>query len=147
MCCNCRVHRLSLAGNRLQGNLSQLNWTNADQLQSVNLSSNLLTGSLPDSWSQLSGFVSIDVSRNKLTGTLPQAWGTAGLQGLPMQLSLLDASFNALIGGALTWGVMQCALDCRSSSYCAACGCHHQTAAGSFDTGCARDSRSVLKML
>lgn len=101
MCCHCRVHQLSLAGNRLQGNLSQLNWTNADQLQSLNLSSNLLTGSLPDSWSKLPGFVSMDVSRNKLTGTLPQAWGTAGLQGQPMQLGLLDASHNALTGGWL----------------------------------------------
>lgn len=94
----CRIQRLSLAGNQLTGNLAMVNWTSSSQLHTLNLSSNLLTGSLDSSWAALRLPVVVDVSSNNLTGPLPQAWGTPGLDGAAMSLVLLDASHNALTG-------------------------------------------------
>lgn len=89
---------LSLANNNFQGNLAQLNWTTTSQLRFLNLSGNLVAGSLPDTWSQLRGAISVDVSRNRLSGSLPATWGTVGADGQTMALTLLDASSNNLTG-------------------------------------------------
>lgn len=97
----CRLTFLSLAGNRLQGPLGQVNWTATPLLQFLNLSSNILSGTLPASWSGFRTQISIDVSNNRLSGLLPGSWGSAGPDGLAMQLALLDASGNALTGRRL----------------------------------------------
>jgi hypothetical protein len=96
---------LSLADNRLQGSLAQLNWTADKQLVFLNLSGNMLTGPLPSTWSGLRLPISVDVSRNNLTGPLPGLWGSAGADGLTMPLVLLDASNNSLTGERTTWHV------------------------------------------
>lgn len=67
-CSNGSLAILSLADNRLQGSLAQLNWTADKQVKFLNLSGNFLTGSLPGTWSALRLPISVDVSRNNLTG-------------------------------------------------------------------------------
>lgn len=98
---SCRLTYLSLADNRLQGRLDQANWTAAPLLRFLNLSSNMLTGPLPASWSAFRANISIDVSRNRLSGSLPPAWSSAGADGMSMQLTLLNASTNLLSGECL----------------------------------------------
>jgi hypothetical protein len=87
-----------------------LNWTVSSQLQTLNLSSNLLTGALDSSWATLRVPVSVDVSHNNLTGPLPTAWGAEGLDGASMQLVLLNASHNALTGEMPSAGLLECSV-------------------------------------
>jgi hypothetical protein len=97
----CSLTYLSLEDKQLQGSLAQLNWTADKQLNFLNLSGNLLTGSLPGTWSALRLPSSVDVSRNNLSGPLPGAWGTIGADILAMSLRLLNASQNSLTGEAM----------------------------------------------
>jgi hypothetical protein len=95
---HCRLTELSLANNSLQGSLVQLNWTAGSPLRFLNLSGNLLTGSLPDSWSSIRVPVTIDLSRNRLSGLLPVSWGNVGADGQTMPLRLFNASSNNITG-------------------------------------------------
>lgn len=99
---HCRLSQLTLASNRLQGSLAQLNWTIGSPLRYLNLSGNLLTGSLPESWSGIRLPATIDVSVNKLSGALPTPWGSVGADGQTMTLQLLNASSNNITGEVAT---------------------------------------------
>lgn len=83
----------------MSGSIAAFNWTAMANLGSLNLSNNQFSGPLPQSWGGLrAGPLSADVARNHLTGQLPAAWGDV-VPGLgPMQLALLNASFNNLTG-------------------------------------------------
>lgn len=98
LCVHCRLTELSLENNSLQGSLAQLNWTAGSPLRYLNLSGNLLTGSLPDTWSSVRVPATIDLSRNRLSGLLPVSWGNIGADGQTMPLMLLNASSNNITG-------------------------------------------------
>lgn len=79
---------LQLPNQNLTGPLPSL-LSRLTSLQIVDLSGNLLTGSIPD-LSSLTQLVSLDLSRNRLTGSVPSSLST--------QLQLLNLTSNSLTG-------------------------------------------------
>ncbi|BDA50369.1 probable leucine-rich repeat receptor-like protein kinase PEPR2 [Coccomyxa sp. Obi] len=111
-------------------------------LQHINISSNLLTGTLPPQWSFLNLTV-INLDRNNLAGSIPSAWGASGalssltalhlysnaLSGsLPAtwntpgtlpSLAILDVADNNLTGALPTaWGTSQSVLITQGNRFC-----------------------------
>nr|VDD59362.1 unnamed protein product [Brassica oleracea] len=64
------MHGLDLSSNELSGSIPD-EIGDLQNIRSLNLSSNRLTGSIPDSFSKLKGLESLDVSNNKLSDSIP----------------------------------------------------------------------------
>ncbi|KAJ4724558.1 Inactive receptor kinase [Melia azedarach] len=85
---------VDLSNNRLSGDLSRMqNWGNYVEL--IHLSSNSLTGRLPNQTSQFLRLTSFKVSNNSLEGALPAVLGTYP------ELKVIDLSLNHLNGTLL----------------------------------------------
>eukprot|EP00775_Hariotina_reticulata_P011529 gene11529-11672_t len=93
-----RCRSISLANNRVAGPIGGFNWTAMSSLQYLNLSGNLLSGSIPESWSAFRNQMSIDISNNNITGKLPAGLAAVGSDGLVLALASLNASNNQLTG-------------------------------------------------
>jgi len=72
-----------------------------ESLERLNISGNLLQGTIPPSLGNLKGLLMLDLSYNNLSGTIPEILGS--LRGL----SSLNLSFNNFQGGVPTEGVFQ----------------------------------------
>lgn len=110
----CRLQRVSLASNNLHGSLNTSSWQSMVSLRYLNLSSNQITGVLPAAWSVFRTNISIDVSHNNITGPLPDGLSAVGSDGLTLQLSLLNVSYNQLTGRwqqLCWWCEQQCMCD------------------------------------
>ncbi|KAI9194789.1 hypothetical protein LWI28_009205 [Acer negundo] len=82
---------VDLSNNRLSGNLSRIQgWGN--YVEVIHLSSNSLTGTLPNQTSQFLRLTSFKVSNNSIEGALPAILGTYP------ELKVIDLSLNHLIG-------------------------------------------------
>eukprot|EP00873_Tetraselmis_striata_P040643 jgi/Tetstr1/460907/TSEL_006062.t2 len=106
-CCKDRIHcsgsnivRLDLEGENIAGPLPEKLHTFPrlqGQYAHVLLSGNRLTGSLPPSWSEMSGLQKLSLAGNHLTGALPHAWGAALFRS-ESSGARLDLSNNRLTG-------------------------------------------------
>lgn len=77
----------------------------ATTLQSIQLSGNALSGSLPPQWSLLTALTSLDLSSNALTGTLPDPFSTL------IQLHDANLASNQLYSTLpASWGVAMTSL-------------------------------------
>lgn len=85
------MHGLDLSSNELSGSIPD-EIGDLLNIRSLNLSSNRLTGSIPDSVSKLKGLESLDVSNNKLSGSIPPLLADLN------SLGYFDVSFNSLSG-------------------------------------------------
>lgn len=82
---------VDLSNNRLSGDLSRMqNWGN--YVEDIHLSSNFLTGMVPNQTSQFLRLTSFKVSNNSLEGDLPAVLGTYP------ELKVIDLSLNHLNG-------------------------------------------------
>ncbi|KAL5764537.1 hypothetical protein ACOSQ2_017131 [Xanthoceras sorbifolium] len=85
---------VDLSNNRLSGNLSRIQgWGN--YVEVIHLSSNSLTGILPNQTSQFLRLTSFKVSNNSIEGALPAILGTYP------ELKVIDLSFNHFSGFVL----------------------------------------------
>ncbi|KAI7995273.1 Phytosulfokine receptor 1 [Camellia lanceoleosa] len=82
------VVKLELSGKRLMGKLNQATFTGLDQLTTLNLFINFLSGSLPPSLFQLSNLQVIDLRKNDFSGSIPMNFN------LPF-LEIFDISDNS----------------------------------------------------
>ncbi|KAF8104053.1 hypothetical protein N665_0181s0074 [Sinapis alba] len=85
------MHGLDLSSNELSGSIPD-EIGDLLNIRSLNLSSNRLTGSIPDSISKLKRLESLDVSNNKLSGSIPPLLADLN------SLGYFDVSFNSLSG-------------------------------------------------
>ncbi|KAL0654439.1 hypothetical protein Bca4012_097130 [Brassica carinata] len=85
------MHGLDLSSNELSGSIPD-EIGDLQNIRSLNLSSNRLTGSIPDSFSKLKGLESLDVSNNKLSGSIPPLLADLN------SLGYFDVSFNNFSG-------------------------------------------------
>ncbi|KAK7199491.1 Leucine rich repeat N-terminal domain/Leucine rich repeat/Leucine Rich repeat [Novymonas esmeraldas] len=69
--------RISGKGAMVSGSLPA-SWSRLTGLTEVTLAGNALTGSLPAEWSSMQQLTSLDLSVNKVHGTLPDSWGNMG---------------------------------------------------------------------
>lgn len=82
---------IDLSNNMLSGSLSRVqSWGN--YVEVIRLSSNSLSGSLPNQTSQFLRLTSLEISENSLVGALPPVLGTYP------ELKVIDLSFNQLNG-------------------------------------------------
>ncbi|KAG6631883.1 hypothetical protein I3843_13G105800 [Carya illinoinensis] len=82
---------IDLSNNMLSGSLSRVqSWGN--YVEVIRLSSNSLSGSLPNQTSQFLRLTSLEISKNSLVGALPPVLGTYP------ELKVIDLSFNQLNG-------------------------------------------------
>lgn len=86
-----RLRSIDISSNYLSGEIPE-SITSMIRLISLNLSRNNLTGVLPNNFGQLTILESLDLSRNQLSGNIP-----ASLSRLTF-LSVLDLSYNNLSG-------------------------------------------------
>ncbi|KAK9796338.1 hypothetical protein WJX73_009316 [Symbiochloris irregularis] len=88
---------LNLSNTQLTGSLPAfgLSTRAAPNLQQLQLSANYFDGALPDSYSSLRQLQTLDVSTNRLTSTLPESWGS---NGSLQNLASADLSANSLQG-------------------------------------------------
>uniref|UniRef100_A0A7N0UFD4 Protein kinase domain-containing protein n=1 Tax=Kalanchoe fedtschenkoi TaxID=63787 RepID=A0A7N0UFD4_KALFE len=83
---------VDLSNNEISGNISRMQgWGN--YVEVVDLSSNLLRGSLPNETSQFLRLSSFRIANNSVTGVLPPVLGTYP------ELKVIDLSLNQLNGG------------------------------------------------
>ncbi|KAI9170259.1 hypothetical protein LWI28_025132 [Acer negundo] len=87
------VTSLSLRNNLLSGPIPLNIGQEMTMLKNLYLSRNLLTGSIPQSKSEMGNLYFLDLSNNILSGEIPSYW-----QGLK-DLTFLDLSNNTFIGG------------------------------------------------
>ncbi|XP_039800173.1 putative leucine-rich repeat receptor-like protein kinase At2g19210 [Panicum virgatum] len=66
-----RITSLNLSFSGLNGDISSSSFANLKAVQYIDLSHNNLTGSVPDSLSQLSSLTVLDLTGNKLSGSIP----------------------------------------------------------------------------
>ncbi|CAG7867449.1 unnamed protein product [Brassica rapa] len=85
------MHGLDLSSNELSGSIPD-EIGDLQNIRSLNLSSNRLRGSIPDSISKLKGLESLDVSNNKLSGSIPPLLADLN------SLGYFDVSFNNFSG-------------------------------------------------
>ena len=93
----CTLHSLDMSGNNMSGDLSSIFRSLSSgcvrySLQELILTSNKITGSLPD-LSVFSSLKALDLSNNQLSGKIPE--GTR----LPSRIQRLSISANSLEGG------------------------------------------------
>ncbi|KAK9804146.1 hypothetical protein WJX73_004986 [Symbiochloris irregularis] len=87
------LQSLQCQGCKFYGQLPP-SWSALRQLRSLDVSTNSLTGPLPDSWGQgLPALASLDASTNALTGQLPASWGSNGGLGALTTLNLAHSKF------------------------------------------------------
>uniref|UniRef100_A0A7I4FK56 non-specific serine/threonine protein kinase n=1 Tax=Physcomitrium patens TaxID=3218 RepID=A0A7I4FK56_PHYPA len=72
---NSNLGYLALGNNKLSGNLSRLMFSNLPNLESLNLSSNNLTGEIPTTVSSCTKLFSLDLSFNRISGSIPASLG------------------------------------------------------------------------
>ena len=72
-CTNGLVTRINLYGRLLSGSLPA-SWSTLTGLTSLDISTNVLTGRLPMEWSNLVGLSLLYLYSNQLTSTIPQEW-------------------------------------------------------------------------
>ncbi|CUI14209.1 GP46-like surface antigen, putative [Bodo saltans] len=87
-------------------------WTGFDQLLSVGIVNNSLSGTLPPSWSRFTSLQSLSLQYNTISGPLPAAWGNF------TQLQSLQLSHNDLQGTVPSeWrGLIQYSIDLSYNS-------------------------------
>lgn len=79
-------------------------WSNLPALETLDLSHNLITGSLPKEWSRLLGRAkTIFLARNRLSGSIPQEWGSA--TGGSKEFYRFDVRQNRRLDGCLPRGM------------------------------------------
>ncbi|XP_058777808.1 receptor-like protein 53 [Vicia villosa] len=97
-----RVTELSLDQAGYSGSLSSIAWGNLPYLETLDLSNNYFTGSIPDSLSNLTRLSRLSLSSNSFTGEIPSSIGTSlvNLQELYLDNNNLQgtipSSFNNL---------------------------------------------------
>ncbi|KAL5568476.1 hypothetical protein UlMin_025051, partial [Ulmus minor] len=85
------LRSIDLSSNKLSGEIPES--ITLLKLQSLNLSRNRLTGSIPENFSPMSNALeSLDLSRNQLSGRIPESFSSL------TSLSKLDLSYNKLTG-------------------------------------------------
>ncbi|KAG6411246.1 hypothetical protein SASPL_129324 [Salvia splendens] len=88
-----QITDLDLHSNQLHGSLSNLLINNQlHSLKVINIGSNMITGHIPSSVSNLAKLESLDISRNQISGRIPRSLG------LLERLRWLDVSMNKLTG-------------------------------------------------
>ncbi|KAL2938154.1 hypothetical protein RDABS01_021603 [Bienertia sinuspersici] len=90
---------IDLSNNKFSGNLSRIQYWGSD-IEVIQLSSNFLTGTIPNKTSQFLRLISLKVSNNSVQGSLPDILGTYP------ELKVIDLSFNLLTGllpSVLSW--------------------------------------------
>eukprot|EP00951_Prasinocladus_malaysianus_P050673 scaffold682807_cov64-Prasinocladus_malaysianus.AAC.1 len=87
------LETIRLCGNQLTGSLGAYNFNGFPYLYELDLSSNNLTGTIPDDYSNFMSLRILDLSSNSLTGSLPYC----SLANIP-ELSSLSVHSNALTG-------------------------------------------------
>nr|KYP36210.1 LRR receptor-like serine/threonine-protein kinase FLS2 [Cajanus cajan] len=130
------LKELYLSNNQLTGDITEQHLTNLSNLESLDLtdnslslkklwyldlSTNQITGQLPDCWKNLGSLTYLDLSSNKLSGKIPQSMGTLiSLKALALRnnnltgdlsvtlknctdLNILDVSENLLSGSIPSW--------------------------------------------
>ena len=85
------LRSIDVSSNNLSGAIPE-NITSLLKLVSLNLSSNHLTGIIPGNFDKLSSLESLDLSRNLLSGRIPSSFSSLNF------LSYLDLSYNKLTG-------------------------------------------------
>ncbi|CUI14183.1 GP46-like surface antigen, putative [Bodo saltans] len=90
-CSGGNVTQIYFYSNGLSGTLPN-SMSNLTSLESISLQYNALSGTLPASWVLLCNLTTIDVSFNSLTGPLPESWAS-----LP-NLTALKLQYNSLNG-------------------------------------------------
>ncbi|PON96923.1 LRR domain containing protein [Trema orientale] len=85
------LRSIDISSNNLSGMIPQ-NITSLLKLVSLNLSRNHLTGIIPGNFNKLSSLESLDLSRNWLSGSIPASFSSLNF------LSYLDLSYNNLSG-------------------------------------------------
>ncbi|KAE8077784.1 hypothetical protein FH972_016313 [Carpinus fangiana] len=119
-----RIWYLDLSNNSFNGSLSPIICEQKDKMryvEALDLSNNLLSGELPDCWTNYSDLHMLSLGSNKLTGNIPSSLGSLSalqllflnrnnLSGdLPMSLQnckglvTVDLSENHLSGGLSIW--------------------------------------------
>ncbi|KAL3731293.1 hypothetical protein ACJRO7_028206 [Eucalyptus globulus] len=93
------VGSLDLSSNMLRGNISQIIGEKMPQLFQVSLSTNNLSGNIPNSLCMSEGLSFLDLSKNKLSGRLPQCWRKS--QTNLGWISLGENKLNGLIPNSL----------------------------------------------
>mmetsp|Transcript_3372 Transcript_3372/g.3339 ORF Transcript_3372/g.3339 Transcript_3372/m.3339 type:complete len:165 (-) Transcript_3372:122-616(-) len=89
-----KLKYLSLQENLLEGEINASDdWADFEDLISIELQGNLLTGALPESWNDLPNLEYLDVSRNNLDGTIPILEGAQNLVGLDFSENLFSGDF------------------------------------------------------
>ncbi|XVF03768.1 hypothetical protein REPUB_Repub05bG0021600 [Reevesia pubescens] len=91
---------IDLSSNQLTGEIPE-ELTNLQELVALNLSKNFLTGKIPRMIGQLRQLQSLDLSRNKLSGDIPQSLSEITFLGS------LDLSYNYLSGEIPTGSQLQ----------------------------------------
>ncbi|CAK0785098.1 hypothetical protein CVIRNUC_008304 [Coccomyxa viridis] len=99
-----RLSVLSARDCNLGGTLPPSWPTQLPELQVIDLTNNLVMGTLPDAWSSFNSLTTLSLKNNNLTGTLPNAWGMGGRSTLQV-LQTLNLSGNSLSGTLpAAWG-------------------------------------------
>jgi len=94
---------LDLSGNKISGQLDAEIFTEMKHVRLINLSSNLLTGGIPDCFGAMKQLVTLNLSDNKLSGPLPPSLERVGhsLEELKLQQNQLSGDmppwFSALV--------------------------------------------------
>ncbi|KAK9789943.1 hypothetical protein WJX73_007087 [Symbiochloris irregularis] len=94
------LQSLQYQQSRIAGKLPST-WSTLRQLQTIDVSNNLISKGLPESWGDgLPALVSLDASSNHLTGTIPASWGNNGGLGNLTDLNLASCQ---LTGSLPSW--------------------------------------------
>ncbi|WZZ73803.1 hypothetical protein YC2023_085173 [Brassica napus] len=89
---NNRVTKLELGNKKLSGKLSESSLQNLDQITVLNLSRNFIRDSIPLSIFNLTALQTLDLSSNDLTGEIPNTVNLPSLQSLDLSSNKLNGS-------------------------------------------------------
>lgn len=92
------LQQAHLSSNQLTGPLPQ-SWSGLVDLDALHLNDNHIQGELPSSWSKLSSLRILDLSENSLAGSIPSAWSKLSrLQQLTLNDNLLTGTLPSTLG-------------------------------------------------